>query len=378
MNSEPPAGAGVPAVSCERVPVGDVISFAEAFFRSRRPHPTAPITPERARSLSANPHAQPGDPALAVAWSDGLCVGFQQVFPGLLRTGGETTRVFWLCGGYVIPEMRNRGVFGQLAGALIGTGVELVSTAYSPGVERALRRLGFREFGPLPFLVVYLRKAHLGRRTRLPALRDIADGRRWAARNLAAMLRRTADPGIRARTLERLGDLPRPSRLGNHSLPRFDRDTRTVQWMLDHPWVRDDAPPVEPPFHFVDRRQAFRYRLRELSDASGGRRGYFLSSFQQDAAGSRVTLLDHELDDPGLLGSVLADLWADIAEGPPVDEVILPDGAWKWLGRSQVFRHLAHRFQRPYLARPSDAGSPLARNLDALQLQYVDCDAAFC
>jgi hypothetical protein len=378
-NSLPPVPRGptTPDVAIRTIRVGDLEAYARDFFANPVSGATAPITPERARSLARNPHARPADPALVIAHQGPRCVGFQQVFPGALRCTDETARVFWFCGGYVVPEMRNRGIFARLVKALQREGGDLVSTAYSEGVARTLKRSGFLELGPLPHVVVYLRKAHLGRRTGVAAFKQIADLRPWTAQRIACLMTSRITTPLKSRTIEQVTDLPGGSRLGNEGLPRFDRAASVVNWMLAHPWVRDDAPPVSPEFHFVDRRQVFRYECVEFVSADGQVRGFVVASYQKTSGVARWTMLDHQVDDPALLANLLAWQWGRVVEIGDVDEVLLPASAWRWIQSSPWLKRLSFLHQRPYLAHPASTSSPLARCLGQLQLQFVDCDSSF-
>ncbi|MCC6231520.1 MAG: hypothetical protein IT580_02695 [Verrucomicrobiales bacterium] len=373
------------AIRIEIVDVGEVVAFATRFFdtAARDPSPTsgigtAPLTPERARSLAANPHALSSDPALAVAWQGDRCVGFQQVFPGAVQSGAGSGRIFWLCGGFVLPDMRQRGIFAHLVRSLISRRIELVSTSYSPGVEHALRKLGFVEFGPLPFAVTYLRKVHLGHRWGRWIGSHRGDGRAWAARRLQQAAHALDSGPYRVRSIARVTGLDPRSGTSPSAGPTFPRTPEVIDWMLDHPWVRDDAPAVVPAFHFGDRRQRFRYLVNQVVRESGEHAGFFLASHQVDAGGSRWTMLDHQFTDSGALAAALHWQWQVIAELGGVDEVLLPEAAWEMLRASRWFRFLTVRHTRPYLARPLDPQGLLARTLGAARLQFVDCDSAFC
>lgn len=370
--SSPDSGLTVRAVR-----VGELEAFTADFFRQPVEGSTAPITPERARSLARNPHALAEDLAMVLALEGARCVGFQQVFPGALRLADGIARVFWFCGGFVVPEMRNRGVFARLVQAIQQERCDLVSTAYSEGVARTLKRLGFREAGPVPHAVVHLRKAHLGRRTRISALARFGDLRAWSARRVARLVASRITTPLEVRAVERVTDLPGGSRLGNDGIPRFDRDAAVVNWMLSHPWVRDDAPPVSPTFYFGDRREVFRYERIELIAPGGRVRGFGVASYQKTSDGARWTMLDHQLDSPELLPNLLAWQWDRIVRLGGIDEVLLPAAAWQLLASSPFFKALSFLHQRPYLAHPASTSSPLAQSLDALQFQFVDCDSAF-
>ncbi|MBL9136080.1 MAG: hypothetical protein JNK85_09440 [Verrucomicrobiales bacterium] len=373
----PSEATPAPDIAVQAVRVGEIEAFTRDFFRQPDPGSTAPITPERARSLANNPHAQPEDLAVVLALEGTRCVGFQQVFPGALRLQDGVARVFWFCGGFVVPEMRNRGVFARLVQAIQKEGADLISTAYSEGVARTLKRLGFQEAGPVSHAVVHLRKAHLGRRTRIAALANVGDMRGWCARRVARLVASRITTPLESRPMLQVADLPDGSQLGNAGIPRFDRDATVINWMLSHPWVRDDAPAVAPAFYFGDRREVFRYERIELIAPGGRVRGFGLASYQKTKEGARWTMLDHQMDSPELLANLLAWQWARIVQIGGIDDVLLPAAAWQLLESSAFFKALACLYQRPYLAHPASATSPLARSLKDLHFQFVDCDSAF-
>ncbi len=106
----PPEPAVRPgAVEIREVKIRDLDSFVRESIAALRPPEVIPISPSRAGAQARNPHADPDDVGLLVAYREGRCVGTLGLVPGLLRAGDRLEKVHWLSAWYVPQEYRNTG-----------------------------------------------------------------------------------------------------------------------------------------------------------------------------------------------------------------------------------------------------------------------------
>ena len=391
------SSAGKPEpVTIEAVRVGELVDFVECYLETGSRQTIAPLTRRRALSHSRNPYARPDDTGLLVAYAGETCVGYQGLLPvSFLGTDGERSSVAWSTSMFVAPEYRARLVALQLVRAAIDENVDLVLNEFSEEAARLFRGLRFQEMPALAFLRLRVDLLNvfghpfqlLGRQGRGGRVANAAAARGlWLTRRTGylgirplyyAVLRRLMrhEGGFRYRVVERVRELP-PAELEEAARAAFVRDVDAINWMLETPWVRDDAPPTVPSFYFADSCELFRYIALEILDADERYRGFAVLSVRKQDGRTTVKLLDHELARDVPLDVVRAFVLRH-ARTHRADVVEWPETFAASLSRVPLRQLVLQTIERPYLCRPSNDDSPLAVDRLNLRPALHDGDTAF-
>jgi GNAT superfamily N-acetyltransferase len=292
-------------IRIEVIQVGDLIRFAEEFFRNPGEQVMAPISRQRARGMAHNPFADPRDPGLIVAYAREKVVAHWSIVPGLLKTREGSSKVLWGSALFIHPDYRARGVLLNLIRTALSFEEDIVSTGVPEAVYQIYKVLGFRELKPLEVCWLIVSRPDLfgtalsfaRRRSKIPeAILKIADTLTPVTQLLAYRPRPTRLlylrwlahaakkelAGIAFREVQRV----QPAAATPPTSPHFVRDAEAVNWMLEHPWVleRKTAPgsASDPPFFFNDLRDSFRHYAIEFDDSLGRLAGYLAFSIQAD------------------------------------------------------------------------------------------------
>ena len=79
----------------ETIRAKDLEAFFFDYVKQASSQQISPISQYRAISQSKNPYADENDAGLLVAYSGDLCVGYQGVLPGILRTPSGNHKIYW-------------------------------------------------------------------------------------------------------------------------------------------------------------------------------------------------------------------------------------------------------------------------------------------
>jgi GNAT superfamily N-acetyltransferase len=354
-----------PAVRLETIPLKHLEGFAQNAARDPAFAGTVPISLLRAASQAKNPHADPDDAALVLAYAGNRCVGYHGLLPGLLRAGQSDSKVYWLITLFVAPDFRGRGVGAALVGRILKLGADLVTTGITTGAERLYRACGFTTLGQAAF--------HQLRLERIP----------WPARHLAyAALRwpfSRAQRRVPWRPAPRVaGDWPRIG-AADPGRPVFARTRATADWMIAHPWVvsRQAATGDLAGYHFSTTREVFRFAaLEALAPGGGAPRGCAVLSASRHKGRGQVKLLDLFFETPP--EAACAGLCAvRLAHRARAERIDLPAAAAAPFARPGFPARLGKPRRRLTLYLPSSASSPLAQAAGRIALDYCDSDTAF-
>lgn len=340
--------------------MGDLAALAERAADDPVFGHAPPISRQRAASLAANPHGDPADPALLLAYTDGRCVGYHGLLPGLLAGPAGRSRILWLITFFVAPGWRGRGVGRALVAAAQSLGADLVTTGITAGAERIYRACGLRGLGELAYW--QWRGDDLPRAARwfLHAAARLALGASPPAAG------RRPPPGFFGAGAPRLY-------AGAPDQPRFHRDRQTADWMIARPWVasRAAAPPEVPRYHF----SAVRERFAFVPMAAGP--GDFLLSASRHRGRAQVKVLDLFFDPPA--EGLAAVLPAAVALGRRFGaaRIDFPAGLLDPAALPGWYRRRIRRRRRLTLYHPARPDGPLAAAADRILLDYCDSDTAF-
>ncbi|WP_321348461.1 GNAT family N-acetyltransferase [uncultured Draconibacterium sp.] len=102
-----------------------------------------PISPIRAQSYLANPHAHPDDTVLYLGFINEKLVAFRSIFADTLSDNNETIRFGWCSGNWVYEQHRRNGYSGQLLReAYNDWDKKLAFTNYAPNSEKLYLKTG--------------------------------------------------------------------------------------------------------------------------------------------------------------------------------------------------------------------------------------------
>ena len=176
----------------------------------------APISLLRAKSQSKNPLSEPDDIALLVALHDNRCVGYHGLLPGLLKNKDRVSKIYWLVTFYLDAGFRGQG-HGRLVTEIKNTNVDLVTTGITGAAAGAYRSAGFQQLGELPYYEL----------------------RPENTKFFTAVLRslKSRENAFTAKSVSQLTENFETAAARQDSIISFQRDIKTINWMIRNPWV---------------------------------------------------------------------------------------------------------------------------------------------
>ncbi|HSU17080.1 GNAT family N-acetyltransferase [Longimicrobium sp.] len=362
----------------ETVPV----SGLEELARRARNFAVVPMTVHRARSQMLNPLARPGDVAMVTAWDEGRLVGYLGLIPAVLRHDGRRTRVAWMSGFFVAPELNGRGVGRRILQAATALPVDIFTTLYTPTAGRVQEAAGFRVVGELAYAVLDLRRAApwnlVASRIGLGAVRASRALKRATAGPMRRLACRLLRRGLRAPAAEweRVDQLPAGAAVPPSAEAEFERGREVLNWMVGHPWIVEPGTLAEEPapgYYFSNVREIFRYvPLVRRGAAAGGVEWLLLSLTRTDAI-TTLKVLDHAVADPAVAAAAVLE-WGERLEA---EVLVLPVEMAEPLRRVPLARAMLLAKRRPYMAHLRDPQGELARVLPCVRWHFCDSDAPF-
>ena len=391
-----PMNSPVP-VEIRHIKVRDLDSFARETIAALRPGEVVPISSSRAHAQARNPHADPDDVGLLVAYREGRCVGTLGLVPGVLRSGERLEKVDWLSAWYVPPEYRNTGAGERLLLHALGLRRNLAASDFSEQAGKVYEAMRFKPLGPLRFVTADLSRfnvlglpfralAKAVRKLR-PTWADLLDrsgraaGRpskalllNWLFVATAADRRRYA-----TRRIDRIDvaavelDADRDRR----GPVRFERPPEVINWMLADRWVVTDPGEAVPGYYFRDHDPNFEFVALEVTDRAVGHRLGFVVLRADAIHGPRtITVLDHYFVNPAD-ECCLLPLAVERARAFGADRIVLPPACRAAVEASPRLRPFFRVAERPYRLRLARADEALSRDLDRITLDLSDGEVPF-
>jgi len=372
----------------KKIPLKDLVAFANQVDKHTPPDGVLPISRQRALSQSQNPFASPDDVALLVAYDNDTCVGYLGVVPGAASVNGSCQKVFWLSTWYVSPKARDSGVAMQLLFTACQLKGDIMVTGVSESARRVYVALHFKEFGPLRFCNYWIIRP--GRDRLLSRLSGSLKGfdkllvrfikRRFLRQSLAPMKNVLAN--LDCRKVLRIQPAEEFLCAIENQPRTFIRDSKTINWMLEHPWLSEtstESAQSEPRYEFSVFRQVFHYTALEITNrATGKYLGYIVMSVSREKPESplALNLLDWAVlpeVDPRLVPAlVLREALACEA-----DRITLPSSLAGKLPTPLSQFGQVQEISSLYFARLQDREGDLSQALNNPHLHYTDGDRAF-
>jgi GNAT superfamily N-acetyltransferase len=340
------------------------LKHLEEFARSSLSDPVfrdvAPISLLRAESQSRNPQGDPDDTVLLVARHDSRCIGYHGLLPGRLKYDNRVSKIYWLVTFYLDAAFRGRGYGKRLVTEIQNTATDLVTTGITDAAAGVYRSAGFRRLGELAYYQMQ------------PESTDV-----FTATN--QNLKSRANEFI-SKPVDQLSEIFENSAVQQDSMISFQRDIKTINWMLRNPWVvsRQDARKDVAHYYFSRVRDLFEFVPLEIFTPDGiTRKGYLVMSISRHKHRTTIKVLDyyfHDSRDRYIAGC----LAMKYAENYRSDRLEYPAGlANLWGNRSDFRQWVKKKNTRLYLFYPQSRNSPLTRLAQKITLNYCDSDTAF-
>jgi GNAT superfamily N-acetyltransferase len=319
----------------------------------------APISILRAKSQSENPQAEPDDLALLVALHENRCVGYHGLLPGLIINKGSVSKIYWLVTFYLAAPFRGKGYGKRLVNEIQNTKVDLVTTGITAAAAGVYRGEGFRQLGDLSYCQLRAENSEV-----LSA----------ALQNLKSRVKQFTSKPVSQLAQEFATALAR-----RESIISFQRDLRTVNWMIGNPWVisRPDARADVSQYYFSRVRDLFEFVALEIfAPDKIARKGYLVLSISRNKSKTAIKMLDYNFYDSKDL-SIAAYLALKYAKEYRADRLEFPAGLENFWPSQTGLSQRVKKKKRLYLFYPRSDSSPLARLANKIQLNYCDSDTAF-
>lgn len=392
----------IESVRIERVKLKDLQALAASAVEGAAPGAFIPITKHRALAMVHNPFAQPDDVALLLAKEGDRNVGYFGVMPLMLQHQGRLHKAHWLTTWAVAPEFLGKGLGSQLMEAALALDVDLAIVGSRPA-RRISTKYGFQElkplnyvqldfgvagrYNPLSLLLRLMRKLASLVRLRLPIEsldptfeKFFESALGWLIRPiLFSWILGVIGPELKNIRIEEVTRVQPPNPEGpDAACTGFYRDSRVVNWMLEHPWVlpagKSESEGLN--YGFTDARAGFQISVWQIYSSAGNNLGYI--GFQSSRLRGRtvVKVLDAVFADGENPKRLLAlalrfahKRGAGMIEGPA--ELAQP------LGGSLLGRLLVIRRHRICQVHPRSTDSPMAQAWPHIEQTYCDGDMAF-
>jgi len=319
----------------------------------------APISLLRAKSQSKNPQGQPDDIALLVALCGNRCGGYHGLLPGLIKNKDTVSKIYWLVTFYLAPAFRGKGYGKRLVAEIQKTKADLVTTGITEAAAGVYRGTGFQQLAELPYYRLHP---------------ENADALTTALQNLIPR-----EKEFRSKSVNQLTEKLATTADQQDSIISFQRDIKTINWMIRNPWVvsRPDARQDAKHYYFSRVRDLFEFVPLEIFAPDGiTRKGYLLLSISRSKHRTTIKILDYYFHDSK--DHFIAGYFAiKYAEEYRADRLEFPAGLKNFWGDQTGLMSRAKKKKRLYLFYPRSPDSPLARLAKKIELNYCDGDTAF-
>lgn len=242
----------------------------ESFVNSKefQDYEVVPISPIRAKSYLANPHALPKDIVLYLGFINYKLVAFRSIFADTINSEGELIHFGWCSGNWVHEQHRRRGYSEQLLReAYKGWNKKLMFTNYAPNSEKLYLKTGLfqaiHQFeGARAYLYVKTTKlfqARINRSTKfLFKLIDFFIG--LSARLISAIYHPEENSAISFNVAEKPNEACFEFIKSKPVSSVFNRNETELKWIFEHPWISQQFNNVSSGYPFSSYSNNFYYK----------------------------------------------------------------------------------------------------------------------
>jgi GNAT superfamily N-acetyltransferase len=388
-------------IRIEKIKLADLYDFACKTIGNPTFKKAAPIPLSRALAQSKNPYGRPDDVVLLVAYCGDQCVGYQGLLPGLLKTEGQTSRVYWGMAWYVIPEFRRRGIGNRLLEEIKNTKIDYITPQMTASAESVFRRAGYKDLGRLTYFQLRVDRLNfssgffdviitfLSKKTTYPKV--ISSGllrlNRLIYRITKRVLYRIAwrsshrrqKPSLRWKVVDQIDESVGVPLNRQVRRPSFLRGVEVVNWMLKNPWLvpKSEQKTDVANFYFSVTREMFTYVAMAINSSDRMRpKGFLVLSVSKKKKKTRVKILDFYFNHPEdrEIAAYLALRYANVFLADRID---FPASLERYFKQMTGFKKLIKKQSHLFMFYPASSHSPLAVNNGKIAFNYCDGDTAF-
>jgi GNAT superfamily N-acetyltransferase len=384
----------------EKIKLKTLYEFACETLSDRSFKNVAPISLIRAAAQVKNPHADPEDVALVMAYADSRCVGYHGLLPGFLNYNQRTSKVYWLVTFFIDQEYRGKGLGKLLVKEIIKTNIDLVTTGITKAAQKVYQSAGFRQLGQLPYFQLRVDRLHVLNsffKHILEILKNKSDKSiafdsiiraidKWiflltkkVFYGFALNRLKAEEKKFTSRLVDQLGkEVDKTAGLPSKA-PAFTRDVKTVNWMLRHRWVvsQHEAQRDVENYYFSSVRDRFQFIALEVYTVDEtSQKGYLVLSVSSRKGKTVLKFLDLFFDDPKDY-TIAAYIGLKYAKAYSADCIEYPVRLSNFYKNQPLLNRLIKKKKRVYLYYPNNEDSALAVNAQKIELDYCDSDTAF-
>lgn len=389
-----------PPIRIEKIKTKDLYVYSRRVYEATERKGFIPVSKTRALAHSKNPCADVNDIGLIVAYKGDQCVGYLGLMPGLLKTGGQTSKIYWISTWFVPPEHRKTSIGLSLILSAFSLKYDLVVCNMSEQAEGVYRGLRFQELGPLNYFVInvgslnffnlalrVIRKIFfkIGVKFEVPdAVIGLSDLVYFPLKRiiygiLLYMHRKCGDDI----DYEVVSEVHKCNRRLQHNstASEFYRNSDVINWMLQNKWTQDldKVEFADLNYYFTEIGKCFQYiTLAVYSSIGREYKGFLVISFSVHKFDAVLKILDYQFlnneDQKNIV--FLALKYASIYGANSIEfpEDLLNSSCVR---NGLLSRVLLRQKKRVYLCHPKNGHSALASSMHDMRLNYCDGDTPF-
>lgn len=387
-------------ITIKIVSVKELTSFAQEVLLDAEKYLIQPIDQIRALAHSKNPHADPDDIGLVVAYDKDRCIGYTGVITSTLRYQKKSYKIYAHTTFYVDPSFRtqNQGktIGEMMIECILSTGNGLITTGLSNAAEKFFKRnvKNFVALEPLQYCVLPLRKCqpcatfYQKIRTKLK-LRFISSvlkklstiGQYFIDQIIwffiiAIIPKKFKNDSFKFKEIDRFQPLSEyEQRQENINSLYLLRNHDTINWMLNYLWLIISPENLPSNYFFEVKRESFYFKAYEIQKMPGHQSiGYFTLSLSTKNQVKTLKLLDSNIYNEEYSFVILIFLLRN-AFNWKVNYLYLPFKYYEILKSLPRLKNLVHLEKRGYFISLPKALS--ATNPFLFKTDFCDCDRSF-
>ena len=385
------------------IKIKDLTELALTAKTDKIHYPFLPITEIRAISQVKNPIASEEDFALLIIYCDSICVGYLGLLPCLLKYGLRVNKVYAFSAFFVDPEYRKFKIAHRIMKLAFSLNYDFFFSGYTdafykfslknPQWFKKIHDTSFLQINLDLMFPVFVRLEEMRRNKKnlfskkpllflsrlcLFIIRKISHNnfiRNWRIGNLA--IEYSGKKNIVFRPIEKVKPLQVQGVIcsffeGSHY---FYRDTDTMNWMIQNPWITEKQK-LKSKYFFSAWRKQFRYLAYGFySKKNNHYLGYVVFSISTRGGITTLSILDSEVVKKEYLVLVLEQA-LQISINSSVDKILIPEYFSEIINAQKNFQKLSIKKRRGNFLCPTTK-TVFPSDYRKLKLQFCEGDIPF-
>ena len=385
-------------IRIKKILVKNLYEYSCQAYHFAQKNDIIPIAKYRALAHTKNPYADEDDVGLLAAYMGNACIGYLGIMPGLLKSGDQFTKVYWLSAWFVPPQYRKTSVGISLLLNALSLNYDLIVTEMSENAEKVYRGLRFQELGNLNYYVIIfdlINPLNIGLRLlqkiskklkakfeineRIIKLSDIiyAPIRLILCKNILNTFKKYFKK-IKYEEVKELRTQIDQNKTENN-FTHFYRDNEIINWMMNYKWTKErkKLEAKDLSYYFAEIRNVFKFiALKVYSKDGTNYKGFIVLSFSVNRLNNVIKILDYHFFNANDYKYIIP-ITLKYASNLHANFIELPENLVMYIKKSHVLRLLLKRKKRVYLFHPKKGNSVLAKNSNKINLNYCDGDTTF-